>query len=107
MIRVEALTKSFGRQQVLRALSLEVPTGSITVIIGRSGGGKSVLLKHLIGLLYPDEGRVLVDCVEITALRGRAPDDSRRRYGVGFQGCALFHPMSCNDNVAFPLREKL
>jgi len=107
MIRVEALTKSFGRQQVLRALSLEVPTGSITVIIGRSGGGKSVLLKHLIGLLRPDEGRVLVDGVEITALRGRALDDIRRRYGVVFQGGALFDSMSCNDNVAFPLREKL
>ena len=107
MIKVEALTKSFGRQQVLRALSLEVPTGSITVIIGRSGGGKSVLLKHLIGLLRPDEGRVLVDGVEITALRGRALDDIRRRYGVVFQGGALFDSMSCNDNVAFPLREKL
>jgi len=107
MIKVEALTKSFGRQQVLRALSLEVPTGSITVIIGRSGGGKSVLLKHLIGLLYPDEGRVLVDGVEITALRGRALDDIRRRYGVVFQGGALFDSMPCHDNVAFPLREKL
>ncbi len=107
MIKVEALTKSFGRQQVLRALSLEVPTGSITVIIGRSGGGKSVLLKHLIGLLYPDAGRVLVDGVEITALRGRALDDIRRRYGVVFQGGALFDSMSCQDNVAFPLREKL
>jgi len=106
MIQVEALTKSFGRQQVLRALSLEVPTGSITVIIGRSGGGKSVLLKHLIGLLYPDEGRVLVDGVEITALRGRALDDIRRRYGVVFQGGALFDSMSVFDNVAFPLREK-
>jgi len=98
MIKVEALTKSFGRQQVLRALSLEVPTGSITVIIGRSGGGKSVLLKHLIGLLRPDE---------ITALRGRALDDIRRRYGVVFQGGALFDSLSCHDNVAFPLREKL
>ena len=107
MIKVEALTKSFGRQQVLRALSLEVPTGSITVIIGRSGGGKSVLLKHLIGLLYPDEGRVLVDGVEITALRGRALDDIRRRYGVVFQVGALFDSMSCHDNIAFPLREKL
>ncbi|MEK7714612.1 MAG: ATP-binding cassette domain-containing protein, partial [candidate division NC10 bacterium] len=56
MIKVEGLTKSFGRQQVLRGLDLEVPTGSITVIIGRSGGGKSVLLRHLIGLLHPDAG---------------------------------------------------
>src|SRR5437667_973583 len=107
MIKVEGLTKSFGRQTVLRELSLEVPTGSITVIIGRSGGGKSVFLKHLIGLLRPDAGRVLVDGAEITGLRGRALDDIRRRYGVVFQGGALFDSMSCADNVAFPLRERL
>jgi phospholipid/cholesterol/gamma-HCH transport system ATP-binding protein len=107
MIRVEALTKSFGRQPVLRGVSFEVATGSITVIIGRSGGGKSVLLKHLIGLLRPDGGRIVVDGVEITSLRGRALDDVRRRYGVVFQGGALFDSMSCYQNVAFPLREKL
>ena len=107
MIRVEALTKSFGRQKVLRELSLDVPSGSITVIIGRSGGGKSVFLKHLIGLLHPDSGRVLVDGVDVTGLRGRALDDVRRRYGVVFQGGALFDSMSCHDNVAFPLRERL
>src|SRR5205823_14385793 len=90
MILVEGLTKSFGRQPVLRGLDLEVPTGSITVIIGRSGGGKSVFLKHLIGLLRPDAGRVLVDGAQITGLRGRALDDIRRRYGVVFQGGALF-----------------
>ena len=107
MITVEGLTKSFGRQPVLRQLDLEVPTGSITVIIGRSGGGKSVFLKHLIGLLQPDAGRVLVDGAEITRLRGRALDAIRRRYGVVFQGGALFDSMTCWDNVAFPLREKL
>ena len=107
MIQVESLVKSFGPQPVLRGLSLEVPTGSITVIIGRSGGGKSVLLKHLIGLLYPDAGRVLVDGVDITTLRGRALDEIRRRYGVVFQGGALFDSLSCHENVAFPLREKL
>jgi phospholipid/cholesterol/gamma-HCH transport system ATP-binding protein len=107
VIQVESLTKSFGRQPVLRGVSLDVPTGSITVIIGRSGGGKSVLLKHLIGLLYPDQGRILVDGVEITSLRGRALDDVRRRYGVVFQGGALFDSLSCQENVAFPLREKL
>ena len=107
MIKVEALTKSFGRQAVLRGLDLEVATGSITVIIGRSGGGKSVLLKHLIGLLRPDAGRVLVDGAEITGLRGRALDEIRQRYGVVFQGGALFDSMTCFDNVAFPLREKL
>jgi phospholipid/cholesterol/gamma-HCH transport system ATP-binding protein len=107
MIRVEALPKSFGRQKVLRELSLDVPSGSITVIIGRSGGGKSVFLKHLIGLLRPDTGRVLVDGVDVTGLRGRALDDVRRRYGVVFQGGALFDSMSCHENVAFPLRERL
>ncbi len=107
MIRVEGLRKSFGRQAVLRDLDLEVATGSITVIIGRSGGGKSVFLKHLIGLERPDAGRVLVDGVEITHLTGRALDGIRRRYGVVFQGGALFDSMSCAENVAFPLREKL
>jgi phospholipid/cholesterol/gamma-HCH transport system ATP-binding protein len=107
MIRVEALTKSFGRQKVLCELSLDVPSGSITVIIGRSGGGKSVFLKHLIGLLRPDTGRVLVDGVDVTGLRGRALDGIRQRYGVVFQGGALFDSMSCHENVAFPLRERL
>ena len=107
MIKVEGLVKSFGRQAVLRGLDLEVATGSITVIIGRSGGGKSVLLRHLIGLLSPDGGRVLVDGAEITGLRGRALDEVRRRYGVVFQGGALFDSMTCAHNVAFPLQEKL
>src|SRR4030095_6307239 len=106
MIKVEGLTKSFGRQAVLRERTLEVATGTITIIIGRSGGGKSVFLKHLIGLLQPDAGRITVDGVEITRLRGRALDEVRRTYGVVFQGGALFDSMSCWDNVAFPLREK-
>jgi phospholipid/cholesterol/gamma-HCH transport system ATP-binding protein len=107
MIKIEGLVKSFGPQQVLRGLDLDVATGSITVVIGRSGGGKSVLLRHLIGLLRPDAGRVLVDGADITALRGRALDEVRRRYGVVFQGGALFDSMTCGDNVAFPLRERL
>ena len=106
MITVEGLEKSFGRQAVLRGIDLEMPTGSITVIIGRSGGGKSVFLKHLLGLVRPDAGRVLVDGVEITGLRGAALDAIRRRYGVVFQGGALFDSMTCLENVAFPLREK-
>ena len=107
MIKVEGLTKSFGRQAVLRELNLEVATGTITIVIGRSGGGKSVFLKHLIGLLQPDAGRIMVDGVEITRLSGRALDEVRRTYGVVFQGGALFDSMSCWDNVAFPLREKV
>ncbi len=105
-IHVEGLWKSFGRQAVLRGLDLEVPAGSITVIIGRSGGGKSVLLKHLIGLLRPDAGRIEVGGVDLTGLSGRALDDVRRRFGVVFQGGALFDSMSCRANIAFPLREK-
>jgi phospholipid/cholesterol/gamma-HCH transport system ATP-binding protein len=107
MIKVEGLTKSFGRQAVLRELSLEVATGTITIVIGRSGGGKSVFLKHLVGLIRPDAGRILVDGVDISRMRGRALDEIRRTYGVVFQGGALFDSMTCYDNVAFPLREKL
>ena len=106
MIKVEGLTKSFGRQAVLRDLNLEVATGSITIVIGRSGGGKSVFLKHLIGLLRPDAGRITVNGVEITRLHGRALDEVRCTYGVVFQGGALFDSMTCYENVAFPLREK-
>jgi phospholipid/cholesterol/gamma-HCH transport system ATP-binding protein len=106
MIRVKGLRKSFHGQPVLKGIDLEVPDGSITIIIGRSGGGKSVFLKHLLGLLRPDDGRIEVDGVDFTRLRGRALDDVRTRYGVVFQGGALFDSMSCRDNVAFPLREK-
>ncbi len=106
MIKVEQLRKSFRGAPVLRGVDLEVPDGSITVIIGRSGGGKSVFLKHLIGLLRPDSGRVLVDGVDVGSLRGRALDEVRKRYGVVFQGGALFDSMTCRENVAFPLREK-
>jgi phospholipid/cholesterol/gamma-HCH transport system ATP-binding protein len=106
MIRVKGLRKSFHGQPVLRGIDLEVSDGSITIIIGRSGGGKSVFLKHLLGLLRPDDGQIEVDGVDLTRLRGRALDDVRTRYGVVFQGGALFDSMSCRDNVAFPLREK-
>ena len=106
MIQVENLCKSFGGQQVLKGVNLEVAKGEIMIIIGQSGGGKSVLLRHLLGLLRADAGRILVDGADITALRGRALDDVRRRYGVVFQGGALFDSMSVFDNVAFPLRER-
>jgi phospholipid/cholesterol/gamma-HCH transport system ATP-binding protein len=106
VIKVVGLRKAFGGVQVLRGLDLEVPTGSITVIIGRSGGGKSVFLKHLIGLLRPDAGSVCIDDQDITHLSGEPLDAIRRRYGVVFQGGALFDSMRCGDNVAFPLREK-
>ena len=94
MIRVQGLHKSFGSQPVLRGLDLDIATGEIMVVIGRSGGGKSVLLKHLVGLLRPDAGTVAVDGVEITRLRGGDLDRVRERYGVVFQGGALFDSMS-------------
>jgi phospholipid/cholesterol/gamma-HCH transport system ATP-binding protein len=106
MIEVENLTKSFGRQAVLRGVDLEVPDGSITIVIGRSGGGKSVLLRHLLGLVRPDAGRIVIDGVDVTALQGRGLDRVRERYGVVFQGGALFDSLTCAENVAFPLREK-
>ena len=107
MIKVDGLRKSFHGQPVLRGIDLEVPDGSITIIIGRSGEGKSVFLKHLLGLLHPDSGRIEVDGVDVTKLSGRAMDEVRKRYGVVFQGGALFDSMTCRENVAFPLREKL
>ena len=107
MIKVAGLRKSFHGQAVLNGIDLEVPGGSITIIIGRSGGGKSVFLKHLLGLLRPDSGRIEVDGVDFTRLRGRGLDEVRKRYGVVFQGGALFDSMTCRDNVAFPLREKV
>src|SRR5262245_54197590 len=106
MIKVQGLTKSFRRQAVLRGIDLEVATGSITIVIGRSGGGKTVLLRHLLGLLRPDAGHILIDGVDITRMSTRELDRVRQRFGVVFQGGALFDSMTCAANVAFPLREK-
>jgi len=106
VIRVENLRKSFGGQPVLKGVNLEVNRGEIMIVIGQSGGGKTVLLKHLLGLLGADAGRIVVAGVDITELRGEALDAVRRRYGVVFQGGALFDSMSVFDNVAFPLRER-
>ncbi|MBZ0154602.1 MAG: ABC transporter ATP-binding protein [Alphaproteobacteria bacterium] len=106
MIEIIDLEKSFKGQKVLKGISLSVSDGELMAIIGESGGGKSVLLKHLIGLLKPDRGHVLVDGVDITALRGRELDRIREKFGVVFQGSALFDSMTIYDNVVFPLREK-
>ena len=106
MIRVVNLHKSFGSQRVLAGVNLEVPDGEIYVVIGRSGAGKSCLLKHLIGLLRPDQGQVWVDGVEVSTLHGRALNQLRARFGVLFQSGALLDSLTVFDNVAFPLREK-
>ena len=106
MIRIENLHKSFGSQQVLRGVHLEIPDKAIFAVVGGSGAGKSCLLKHVIGLLRPDAGRVWVDDVDVTGLGRRALNRVRNRFGMLFQGGALFDSLSVYDNVAFPLREK-
>lgn len=106
MIRVTNVHKSFGSQHVLAGVNLQIPDGTIYAIIGSSGAGKSCLLKHFIGLLRPDAGEVWIDGEKISALRGRALDRVRARFGMLFQGGALFDSLSVYDNVAFPLREK-
>jgi phospholipid/cholesterol/gamma-HCH transport system ATP-binding protein len=106
MIRVTELHKSFAGHQVLKGVNLEIETGKITTIIGGSGCGKTVLLKHLNALLLPDRGEVLVDGANITKLGERALNQIRQRFGVLFQGAALLDSMTIFDNVAFPLREK-
>ncbi len=106
MIQALDLHKAFNRQAVLRGVALEISKGEILGIIGPSGCGKSVLLKHFIGLLQPDRGRVLVNGADLTALRGRALNRVRERFGVLFQGGALFDSLTALENVAFPLREK-
>lgn len=106
MIRVVDLHKSFGGQKVLKGVNLEFAKGKITTIVGTSGCGKTVLLKHLNALLLPDRGEVLVDGVDITKLRQRELYQMRGRFGVLFQGAALLDSLTVSDNVAFPLREK-
>jgi len=104
-IRVVNLHKGFGTQKVLNGINLEIEKGETTVIIGKSGGGKSVLLKHLIGLIKPDEGEIWIHGVDITRLREKDLNEIRMSFGMLFQEAALFDSMDVFDNVAFPLRE--
>jgi phospholipid/cholesterol/gamma-HCH transport system ATP-binding protein len=104
-IRLSGVTRSFGARAVLRGVDLEIPAGAITVVIGRSGTGKSVLLKHVMGLLRPDAGSIEIDGVDICGLAPAALRRLRSRFGLVFQNAALFDSMSVYDNVAFPLRE--
>ncbi len=106
MIKVVDICKSFGNQQVLKGVSMEFATGRITTIVGTSGCGKTVLLKHLNALLLPDRGEVLVDGVDITQLGQKKLYEMRSRFGFLFQGAALLDSMTIFDNIAFPLREK-
>src|SRR5208283_3132998 len=104
-IRIVDLYKSFNGQKVLDGINLDVKRGKITVIIGKSGGGKSVLMKHLIGLLKPDSGEIWIDGTEITKLKERELNRVRMKFGMLFQEAALFDSMNLFENVAFPLRE--
>ena len=106
MIKIEDLHKSFNGVDVLKGVSLEVGEGEILALIGRSGYGKSVLLKHVAGLLRPDRGRVLVNHQDLWRIRGKELIRVRDRLGFLFQNGALFDSMTVFDNVAFPLREK-
>ena len=105
IIKLEDLHKSFGQQHVLRGLNLQIPRGKTTVIIGRSGAGKSVILKHIIGLIRPDKGRVIVDGKDLGKLSEPELNEVRKRFGMLFQDAALFDSMNVYENVAFPLRE--
>ena len=107
MIQLEGVSKRLGTKQVLEDLHLELPTGLTTVILGRSGSGKSVLLKHIIGLMHPDEGRIVVDGEDIAHLDEAELNRVRRRFGMLFQGAALFDSLTVGENIALPMREHL
>ncbi|GAB5534548.1 MAG: ABC transporter ATP-binding protein [Rubricoccaceae bacterium] len=104
MIQVHNLSKGFDGKPVLRDVSLGIPEGEVTCIIGRSGSGKSVLMRHLVGLITPDEGRVIVDGAPLDELTYSELRQVRRKFGVLFQGGALFDSMSAQENVEFPLQ---
>lgn len=105
MIKIVDLKKSFNGKKVLDGTNLEIEKGKITVIIGRSGEGKSVLIKHIIGLLKPDGGKIMLDGDELTSLNDADLNEARKRFGMLFQGAALFDSMTVAENVGFPLRE--
>ncbi|MBK9032819.1 MAG: ABC transporter ATP-binding protein [Myxococcales bacterium] len=104
-MRVRGLTKSFGPKTVLERLDLDIERGKINVIIGASGAGKSVLIKHFMCLLRPDRGSVWVDGTDVFALTGKALSNFRRKFGLVFQFAALFDSLTVEENCAFPLRE--
>ena len=106
MIEVQDLHKSFGAQTVLNGVNLKVERGERVVIIGRSGGGKSILLKHLIGLITPDSGEVIIDGQKIGHMTERQLLQIRLKFGMLFQGAALFDSLSVAENVAFALRRE-
>jgi phospholipid/cholesterol/gamma-HCH transport system ATP-binding protein len=99
------VAKKIGQQEILRGVDLEVATGETLAIIGRSGGGKSVLLKHLVGLMTPDAGEIWIDGHNIIGMNERQLGAIRKKIGILFQSGALFDSMTVEENIAFPLRE--
>jgi phospholipid/cholesterol/gamma-HCH transport system ATP-binding protein len=107
LIRYSNLHKAFGKKKIYEGLDLEVEKGETLTIIGGSGTGKSVLLKCLIGLLYPDQGEVVFDGVDVASLGELQLRDVRKRVAMVFQGAALFDSLTVGENIAYPLRENL
>jgi phospholipid/cholesterol/gamma-HCH transport system ATP-binding protein len=105
MIEVIDLHKSFREHKVLTGINLSIPSGSTCVILGGSGSGKTVLMKHMIGLLKPDSGKMIIDGEDIVPMGTDALERVRRKFGMVFQAAALFDSMNVYENVAFPLRE--
>ena len=107
MIILEGLSKSFNGVKVLDNLSIQFGEKQITVVIGRSGGGKSVMLKHIIGLIKPDSGEVLIGGININTLKKKELNEIRKKFGMVFQDGALLDSLNVFENVAFPLRQHL
>jgi len=105
MIQLRGLRKRLGDKLVLNGVDLDIPAGRTLVVLGRSGTGKSVLLKHIIGLMQPDAGSIEVDGEDITRLGEHDLNRVRQRFGMLFQGSALFDSLTVGENVALPLRE--
>jgi len=106
MIEIIDLERSFNGQKVLNGVNLTISDREVVAIIGKSGSGKSVFLKHIIGLLKPDRGSILINGIDVTKLSGKGLDRVREKFGVLFQGGALFDSLTAYQNIAFPLREK-
>ncbi len=105
MIRFENVTKSFGKREILRGVNLEIEAGKTTVIFGVSGGGKSTIIKHMVGLLKPDSGTISYKGINIDKADETALREIRKKIGFLFQSGALFDSMNIGDNVAFPMVE--
>ena len=105
-IKIENIYKDIGSQKILRGINLNIMSGETMVLIGSSGGGKSVILKHITGLMKPDTGKIIINGTDISNLNESSLANIRKTIGVLFQNGALFDSMSVGQNVAFPLRER-